>query len=87
MPFVMQNLDDMAMDVDEEDAGNLTQKPRAVDDYGVELDYEELDEEEREVRAQNRCRMRSILIIICTGLVRGARKEANCTNQLAPARH
>ena len=34
------------MDVDDDDG---TQKPRRVADYGIEVDYELLDEEEREV--------------------------------------
>lgn len=36
------------MDVDDEDG---TQRPRKVNDYGIQIDYESLDDEEREVRA------------------------------------
>ena len=47
---IEENLrDEMAMDVDDDDG---TQKPRRVDDYGIEVDYDLLDEEEREVNAQ-----------------------------------
>lgn len=35
------------MDVDEEDEEG-TQRPRRVDDYGIEVDYDLLDDEERE---------------------------------------
>lgn len=35
------------MDVDDDDDG--TQKPRRVPDYGIEVDYDLLDDEEREV--------------------------------------
>jgi hypothetical protein len=34
------------MDIDDDEA---TQRPREVDDYGIEIDYEDLDDEEREV--------------------------------------
>lgn len=37
----------MAMDVDEEDDG--TQRPVEVTDFGIEPDFEELDEGEQEV--------------------------------------
>ena len=36
----------MAMDVDDEDG---TQRPRQVQSYGVEVDFENLDDEDREV--------------------------------------
>ena len=39
------------MDVDEDDSG--TQRPKSVSDYGVEVDFETLDEEDREVRCTN----------------------------------
>lgn len=35
------------MDVDDEDG---TQRPRTVNDYGVEVDFESLDDDERQVR-------------------------------------
>lgn len=35
------------MDVDDEDG---TQRPKAVQDYGIEVDFKDLDDEEREVR-------------------------------------
>ena len=45
---MIQNLrDEVAMDVDDEDG---TQQPKKVNDYGVEVDFESLDQEEREVR-------------------------------------
>ena len=46
-----QNLrDEVAMDVDEEDAENgSTQHPKRVSDYGIEVDFEVLSGEEREV--------------------------------------
>ena len=34
------------MDVDDEDG---TQRPRRVNDYGIQVDYQLLDDEEREV--------------------------------------
>lgn len=44
----LQNLrDEMAMDVDEDEDG--TQRPRETRDYGIEVDFEELDEDDREV--------------------------------------
>lgn len=47
--LVFQNLrEEVAMDVDDEDG---TQRPRKVNDYGIQIDYESLDDEEREVRA------------------------------------
>jgi hypothetical protein len=36
------------MDVDEDEDG--TQRPRKVQDFGIEVDFESLDDEEREVR-------------------------------------
>jgi len=36
----------MAMDVDEDDEG--VQRPRQVDSYGIEVDFENLDIEDRE---------------------------------------
>jgi structural maintenance of chromosome 1 len=47
-----QNLrDEVAMDVDEEDeAGHSTQRPRRVPDYGIEVDFDILGEDERGVR-------------------------------------
>ncbi|KAG8960567.1 Structural maintenance of chromosomes protein 1 [Tulasnella sp. 419] len=36
----------MAMDMDEDEDG--TQKPRQVQDYGIEVDFEDLDDEDRE---------------------------------------
>lgn len=35
------------MDMDDDENG--TQRPRNVPDYGIEVDFEELDDEEREV--------------------------------------
>lgn len=47
--LVSQNLrEEVSMDVDDEDG---TQRPRKVNDYGIQIDYESLDDEEREVRA------------------------------------
>lgn len=47
-----QNLrDGMAMDVDEEEEGDSTQRRRKVLDYGIEVDFEILSANEREVRA------------------------------------
>jgi len=48
-----QNLrDEVAMDVDEEDeAGQSTQRPRRVPDFGIEVDFDALGEDERKVRA------------------------------------
>ena len=40
--------DEVAMDVDDDENG--TQRPRKVADYGIEVDFEQLDDEEREVR-------------------------------------
>ena len=39
--------DEVAMDVDDDENG--TQRPRKVPDYGIEVDFEQLDDEEREV--------------------------------------
>jgi hypothetical protein len=40
------------MDVDEEDeAGQSTQRPRRVPDFGIEVDFDALGEDERKVRA------------------------------------
>ena len=47
-----QNLrDEVAMDVDEEEDGEngATQHPKSVHDYGIEVDFEVLGGEEREV--------------------------------------
>jgi len=45
-----QNLrDEVAMDVDEEEAGDSTQRLRSVPDYGLEIDFEMLSSGEREV--------------------------------------
>ena len=46
-----QNLrDEVAMDVDEEDdEGGSTQRPRRVPDYGIEVDFDILGEDERGV--------------------------------------
>jgi structural maintenance of chromosome 1 len=38
----------MAMEVDGDEDG--TQQPRAVQTYGIEVDFEDLDEADREVR-------------------------------------
>lgn len=38
--------DEVAMDVDEDDSG--TQRPKSVSDYGIEVDFETLNEEDRE---------------------------------------
>jgi len=35
------------MDVDEDE--DATQRPRRVPDYGIEVDFDKLDEDEREV--------------------------------------
>ncbi len=35
------------MDVDEDEEG--TQRPKRVADYGIEVDFDDLDDEEREV--------------------------------------
>lgn len=44
----LQNLrDEVAMDVDEDEDG--TQRPRPVQDYGIEVDFSALDDEERAV--------------------------------------
>ena len=40
--------DEVAMDVDDDEDG--TQKPRRIPDYGIEVDFELLEDEEREVR-------------------------------------
>lgn len=49
----LQNLH-MEMDVDEDNDG--TQHPRRVDDYGIEVDFEALDDDEREVsRSSDGC--------------------------------
>lgn len=48
MPKPLQNLrDEVAMDVDEDEDG--TQRPRQVQDYGIEVDFAALDDEERAV--------------------------------------
>lgn len=45
----LQNLrDDDAMDVDGDEG---TQRPHQPPDYGVEVDFEELDEDDREVQS------------------------------------
>jgi hypothetical protein len=45
----VQNLrEEVAMDVDEDEDG--TQRPRKVQDFGIEVNFESLDDEEREVR-------------------------------------
>lgn len=45
---LLQNLrDEVAMDVDEDE--DSTQRPKQVHDYGIEVDFSALDEEEREV--------------------------------------
>jgi structural maintenance of chromosome 1 len=44
----LQNLrEEVAMDVDEDEDG--TQRPKKVQDFGIEVDFEALDDEEREV--------------------------------------
>lgn len=44
----LQNLrDEVAMDVDEDEDG--TQRPKQVQDYGIEVDFAALDDEERAV--------------------------------------
>lgn len=46
---VLQNLrDEVAMDVDGDEEG--TQGPKEANDYGIEVDFEGIDDEEREVR-------------------------------------
>ena len=46
--YTIQNLrEEVAMDVDENEDG--TQHPRKVRDFGIEVDFESLDDEEREV--------------------------------------
>lgn len=48
----VQNLrDPMAMDIDEEDVDG-TQRARETKDYGIEVDFEELDDDDREVRCR-----------------------------------
>lgn len=37
----------MAMDVDEDE--DATQRPKEVQDFGIEIDFENLDEDDREV--------------------------------------
>lgn len=39
----------MAMDVDEDE--DATQRPKEVQDFGIEIDFETLDEDDREVRS------------------------------------
>jgi hypothetical protein len=44
----LQNLrEEVAMDIDEDEDG--TQHPRKVQDFGIEVDFDSLDEDEREV--------------------------------------
>lgn len=44
-----QNLrDEVAMDVDEDE--EATQRPKAVADYGIEVNFDSLDDDERQVR-------------------------------------
>lgn len=46
-----QNLrDEVAMDVDEDEDG--TQRPRQVQDYGIEVDFAALNDEERAVSSR-----------------------------------
>lgn len=46
---VMQNLrEEVAMDVDEDEEG--TQRPKRVADFGIEVNFDDVDDEEREVR-------------------------------------
>ena len=46
---ILQNLrEEVTMDVDDDEG---TQRPRRVNDYGIEVDYSMLDEDEREVNA------------------------------------
>lgn len=43
-----QNLrEEVAMDVDEDEDG--TQQPRRVQDFGIEVDFESLDDDDRQV--------------------------------------
>ena len=42
--------DEITMDMDVDDEG--TQRPRRVNDYGLEVDFSGLDEEEKEVNHQ-----------------------------------
>lgn len=45
---LLQNLrDEVAMDVDEDEDG--TQRPKQVQDYGIEVEFAALDDEERAV--------------------------------------
>lgn len=48
------------MDVDEDDEG--TQKPRRVNDFGIEVDFESLDDDEREV-GEPLCTLPSAILI------------------------
>ena len=45
--FLQHLREEVAMDVDEDEDG--TQHPRKVQDFGIEVDFESLDEDEREV--------------------------------------
>jgi hypothetical protein len=40
--------DEMAMEVDEDE--DNTQQPKAVADYGIEIEFDSLEDEDREVR-------------------------------------
>lgn len=47
-----QNLrEEVAMDVDEEEEGDTTQRLKKVPDYGIEVDFDILSANEREVSA------------------------------------
>lgn len=48
-----QNPENMAMDVDGDDDG--AQRPREVESYGLEVDFETLEAEDREVRSGRLC--------------------------------
>ena len=47
------------MDVDDEDG---TQRPRRVDDYGIELDFDMLEDDEREVRTGRQRRSLQLIL-------------------------
>lgn len=61
--MIMQNLrEEVAMDVDDDEDG--TQQPRQVQDYGIEVDFDSLDDDDREVCAHRPPLRHCILIAV-----------------------
>jgi structural maintenance of chromosome 1 len=63
----LQNLrEEVAMDVDEEEEGDTIQRLKKVPDYGIEVDFDILSANEREVSAFNGARFYGVLSCLRT---------------------